>query len=234
MSCCLLSFNEDRPLTGHIALCWHTRKMVPPMRHTCSARIQPFPRRRFGDTPQPALIRRPTTLALRNTPIHNPGSASKVRIALVGRATSAAPTYFPPVRIPVPNAGNGGERTVRFKDGGFGSNNPSLEIYNDVVHKHGGFSKNVSLFISVGTGYSELKMFDREGLTRAGTRVREAWANFTAARRLPARTQGAHNAMLGYAVRDNKVTFSYSRFEGGMHLVRLRWMNGRVIDWQIL
>jgi hypothetical protein len=204
------------------------------MRHTCSARIQPFPRRRFGDTPQPALIRRPTTLALRNTPIHNPGSASKVRIALVGRATSAAPTYFPPVRIPVPNAGNGGERTVRFKDGGFGSNNPSLEIYNDVVHKHGGFSKNVSLFISVGTGYSELKMFDREGLTRAGTRVREAWANFTAARRLPARTQGAHNAMLGYAVRDNKVTFSYSRFEGGMHLVRLRWMNGRVIDWQIL
>jgi hypothetical protein len=131
----------------------------------------------------------------------------------------------------VPDVQKGGEKTVRFKDGGFGSNNPSLEIYNDVVRKHGGYSKNVGLFISVGTGYSELKMFETEGLTRAGTRVREFYANLRAARKMASRTQGAHDGMLGHAVRDNRIAFPYSRFEGGKELGKIdmdEWKSNRI------
>jgi len=184
---------------------------------------QTFPRHHNKNVsqPGPGIIRRPTTLALKNTPIHNPGRPSDVAIPQVGRATSAAPSYFPPVRIPITDSD--GVREVRFKDGGFGSNNPSLEIYHDVLHKHGGFSKNVSVFVSVGTGNSKLKMFDdREGWTRAGTRVREALANLRAATQLPARTTGAHNSMLGNATRDNKTVFSYSRFDGGPRLGKVK------------
>jgi hypothetical protein len=170
-------------------------------------------------------------MALKNTPIHNPGQPSDVDIPLVGRATSAAPTYFPPVRIPITD--HKGKRNVRFKDGGFGSNNPSPEIYHDVVHKHGGFSKNVSVFVSIGTGDSELRMFNQEGWTRAATRIREALANMRASHRLPARTKGAHNAMLSYSVRDNEIVFPYSRFDGGPRLGKIEmdeWKSKRFKD----
>jgi len=185
----------------------------------------------FRHPPQSGQVRRATTLGIRGAPDRNPGRPSQNRIALVGRATSAAPSYFPPVRIPVPDIHKGGEKIVRFKDGGFGSNNPSLETYNDVVRKHGGYSKNVGIFVSVGTGSSELKLFDKEGLTRAGTRVREFSANFRAARKLASRTQGAHEAMAGHAFRDNKVAFPYSRFDGGRELGKIKmdeWRSNRI------
>jgi hypothetical protein len=142
--------------------------------------------------------------------------------------------YFPPVKILLPDAVNGGEKLVRFKDGGFGSNNPSLVVYNDVVRKHGGYSKNVNVFVSIGTGYSELRMFDKEGLTKAGTRWREFRANLGAIRKLPTRTQGAHEAMEDHATRDHKFVFPYSRFEGGRDLGKIEmdeWKSTRLSNF---
>jgi hypothetical protein len=182
-----------------------------------------------GEAIRPGAIRRPTTLALKNTKIPNPGEPSDVDIPSVGRATSAAPTYFAPVRIPITD--KRGTRNVRFKDGGFGSNNPSPAIYRDVVHKHGGLSKSVSVFVSIGTGDSELRMFDQEGWTPFATRVREARANLKASLRLPARTKGAEEAMLGFAYRDNHAVFPYSRFDGGPRLGNVEmdeWKSDRV------
>jgi len=170
-------------------------------------------------------------LAIKGAPERSPGPAFQNSIALVGRATSAAPTYFSPVKIPVPDEKGGGKKVVRFKDGGFGSNNPSFEIYNDVVRKHGGYSKNIGVFVSVGTGFSELRMFGEEGLTRAGTRFREFYANLKAARKMASRTQGAHEAMEGHAFRDNKVIFAYSRFDGGKELGKIKideWKSNRL------
>lgn len=66
---------------------------------------------------------------------------------------------------------------VRFKDGGFGCNNPSEEAYHDIVHEHGGFSGAVGPFISIGTGETRLNLF-----ARASGNLRNSLANFKAAK----------------------------------------------------
>ncbi|KAH6719339.1 acyl transferase/acyl hydrolase/lysophospholipase [Leptodontidium sp. MPI-SDFR-AT-0119] len=183
-----------------------------------------FRRPREGNPPQPGIMRKRSTV-----PIHNPGASSDVEIPLVGRATSAAPTYFPPVRIAITD--RDGRKEVRFKDGGFGSNNPSPEVYRDVVHKHGGFSKAVSVFVV------QQGSFGQEGWTRAATRIREAYATLKAAMRLPVRTKGAHNAMTEYAHHDNKKVFQYSRFDGGPRLGTVKmdeWKSNRLANMMTL
>lgn len=71
----------------------------------------------------------------------NPGPASHLPIWQVGRATSAAPTYFGPMRV--------GEE--EFKDGGVaGQNNPVALAYHEVVQMHP--SHKPALIISIGTG----------------------------------------------------------------------------------
>lgn len=55
--------------------------------------------------------------------IRNPGAADTCQIWEAARATSAAPNYFSPVDI--------GEK--RFMDGGFGTNNPSFEAFNEMT-----------------------------------------------------------------------------------------------------
>ena len=80
----------------------------------------------------------------------NMGPAESLPIWIVARATSAAPLYFDAVNI---------DDKV-FLDGGLGSNNPSLEAYNEVldIHRLNLESKYVStaspiaLFISIGSG----------------------------------------------------------------------------------
>ncbi|KAH7323806.1 acyl transferase/acyl hydrolase/lysophospholipase [Rhexocercosporidium sp. MPI-PUGE-AT-0058] len=191
-----------------------------------------FARNRNGQEPRPGVPRRRTTMALKHANVHNPGAPSDVEIHDVGRATSAAPTKFPPVRITITDS-NGTRTSVRFKDGGFGSNNPSCEVYKDVIHKHGGLSKNVSIFVSVGTGKKEVRMFAEEGYTRAATRIREFIANIKAILRHPSRTEGAHEQMLGYAFRDNKPVFPYYRLDGGVRLGNVKmdeWKSDRLVN----
>ena len=73
----------------------------------------------------------------------NPAMAHDIPIWQVARATSAAPTYFKPPNID----------GLEYLDGGFGNtNNPSVEIYNEVRTMNNNAKESASIVISVGTG----------------------------------------------------------------------------------
>jgi hypothetical protein len=129
-------------------------------------------------------------------------------IPTVGRATTAAPGYFKHLTTKI-----GGE-TLRFKDGGFGCNNPSWETYKDVKGILANGSKDMGPFISIGTGVSDVHLFPKKQ-----GHLRHKWAEFRAATGgLPTRTKGAHDSMKETAYTDNHKKFHYSRFDGGSDL----------------
>ena len=72
----------------------------------------------------------------------NPGPAHDLPIWQVARATSAAPTYFKEVTI----------EKQRYLDGGFGANNPTVEIYEEVRRMNNNNDKSTGSIISIGTG----------------------------------------------------------------------------------
>lgn len=153
----------------------------------------------------------------------NHGAAPNLPIWQVARATSAAPGYFRPIKI---NKGNGSDPRdhIRFKDGGFGTNNPTKEAYYDIVDKHGGRSK-IGLVISIGTGITPLSLFAR----KPGN-LNNTIANIRAATKLPSRTLKAHEDMLRLAEKDGEELFPYYRFEGGETLGEIamdEWKSNR-------
>ena len=115
-------------------------------------------------------------------------------------------------------SGNGPE-VVTFKDGGFGSNNPSEEAYHDIVYKHRGTSKTIGPFISIGTGSIPLKMF--AGKKRNLRNLRNTIANAKTLMKLPSMTAGAHQRMLRISDPDGKDPFPYYRFDGGERLGKI-------------
>ena len=126
-------------------------------------------------------------------------------LAAVARCTSAAPRYFKPMEVYT-----GGLKKLRFKDGGFGSNNPSLEAYHDILDQHGGLDKHMGPFVSIGTGISKFTLFSkREGHLRdiRGT----IWAAF----KFPSLTASTHRYMQKQSNRNAKQNFPYFRFDGG-------------------
>ena len=73
----------------------------------------------------------------------NPALAHDIPIWQVARATSAAPTYFKPVNID----------NLEYLDGGFGStNNPSVEIWDEVRAMNNEAKDCANIFVSIGTG----------------------------------------------------------------------------------
>ncbi|KAL8907085.1 MAG: hypothetical protein Q9207_001626 [Kuettlingeria erythrocarpa] len=162
-------------------------------------------------TPPPNADQKKTKQRQRTARNHGP--PAKLRIWQIGRATSAAPKYFPPIRIKRSMPGEDGQRDVRFKDGGFGCNNPSEEAYNDIVHKHGDVSRAVGLFISIGTGLAPLDLF-----AKTPGNFSNAVANIKAASKHPSRTLRVHDTMTHLSHRDGKDIFDYYRFSGGERL----------------
>ncbi len=142
-------------------------------------------------------------------PKRNYGDPLGVPIWQIARATSAAPGIFRPITIPTAD----GQSFVRFKDGGFGTNNPTREAFGDIKHKHGGQTKNIELVISIGTGETSVSRFPK----KKGN-IQNAWANLKAATKLPSRTNQAHETMNALANLDGKKQFSYFRFTGGKDL----------------
>jgi hypothetical protein len=130
-------------------------------------------------------------------------------IPLVGRATTAAPGYFRHLSLKI------GNTSLRFKDGGFGCNNPSWETYKDVLALLVNGSKDMGPFISIGTGVSDVVLFPPPNQSRIRHKIAEVRA---ATKGLPARTKGTHENMLSAAYRDGKERFHYSRFDGGREL----------------
>lgn len=99
---------------------------------------------------------------------------------------------------------------MRFKDGGFGCNNPSEEAFHDVREVHGGLAEIVGPFISIGTGIGKFRLFsDKKG------NFRDVCANAIAALKRPTLTTLTDKSM-SYLANFNKVQrFPYYRFDGG-------------------
>ncbi|KAL9044610.1 MAG: hypothetical protein Q9214_002264 [Letrouitia sp. 1 TL-2023] len=76
----------------------------------------------------------------------NPGQADDYPIWKIGRATSAAPAYFSPVKLEDDNDES------YFIDGGFGANNPSEEAYRSVKQLSSNNPAVVECLVSIGTG----------------------------------------------------------------------------------
>ena len=72
----------------------------------------------------------------------NPGPAHDIPIWQVARATSAAPSYFKPMKI----------HKLAYLDGGFGANNPCEEMFEEVRKMNNHADTCASIIISVGTG----------------------------------------------------------------------------------
>lgn len=152
------------------------------------------------------------------------GGAAALPIWQVARATSAAPTYFRPIEIPKGSMPG----VVTFKDGGFGSNNPSEEAYNDIILKHGGNIHNMGPFISIGTGIPPIKFFSKK--KGNFNNARNAVTNIKAALKLPSRTTTVDHTMGRLSTYN---CFPYFRFDGGERLgeIALDEWKGHRFTW---
>ena len=163
----------------------------------------PYIFRTYGNQAPPWDPSRPRN---RQRIFRNPGGPSILPIWKVARATSAAPGYFSPTKIRT------GQEVIRFKDGGFGTNNPSEEAYWDILNKHGSILR-MGPFISIGTGITPMDMFSKRS-----DNLSIAYANLKTAVKLPARTLRAHENMIRNADSDGEERFPYFRFDGGVEL----------------
>lgn len=158
--------------------------------------------------------------------LRNGGDAQNVPIADVGRATSAAPNYFKPAEIMI------GNKIQRFKDGGFGANNPSYLIYADVILKHGNVRSSIGPVVSIGTGNSEVNLFtERRGGWLRNDHIRNWLKNVDAAVHKPSRTQDAHETMEAQSAAGSGHKFQYLRVEGGQLLSSIKldeWHSNRL------
>lgn len=171
----------------------------------------PYLFRTYGNQ-APPLDPHKSRIRQRTDIFRNPGGASMLPIWEVARATSAAPGYFSPRKI---KTGHGSE-VITFKDGGFGSNNPSEEAHDDIIEKHGG-SMHMGPFISVGTGMTPLDMFGKRS-----DNLSTAIVNLKTAFKLPARTFKVHDHMVKKATQDDEERFPYYRFDGGLDLGEIK------------
>lgn len=147
----------------------------------------------------------------KNPPL-NAGPAASCSIVEVGRATSAAPNYFEPVNIRSWGAEGYQEKQISFIDGGFGLNNPSHEILEDIKRKRKAPNEIVEVFASFGTGVS-VDIFAGK-LSTWSRMLKEMKKEMTDVIR-------AHQAMqneAGVHSENGGRRFQYFRFDGGKAL----------------
>ena len=130
--------------------------------------------------------------------------AHDIPIWQVARATSAAPTYFKPPIID----------GLEYVDGGFGANNPCVEIYEEVRKMNNDSKKSASTILSIGTGKNnEARRFKGTGIQRYLN-----YLNF--ARKWASDSEQTHLAMLKAK---KEVNFQYFRLnvEEGLDRMKL-------------
>ena len=110
----------------------------------------------------------------------NPGLAHDVPIYQVALATSAAPTYFKPAKI----------GDLEYLDGGFGANNPCMEIYDEVRKMNNNSESCIHIIVSIGTGKNnELARFGGEGPSRF-------WNYLNFAKKWASESEPTHQSMV--------------------------------------
>ena len=130
--------------------------------------------------------------------------AHDIPIWQVARATSAAPTYFKPPIID----------GLEYVDGGFGANNPCVEIYEEVRKMNNNSKKCASTVLSIGTGKNN------EARRLKGTGVQRYLNYLNFARKWASDSEQTHLAMLKSR---NEVPFDYFRLnvEEGLDRMKL-------------
>ena len=123
----------------------------------------------------------------------NPDLAHDIPIWKVGRATSAAPSYFEPAKID----------GLEYVDGGFGANNPSQEAYREVRRMNNNSDAAIGIMVSVGTGVnlSSSRFTDRTGLSKY-------WHYLDFMKKWATESETTHEHMLEIS----KDKFNYHRF----------------------
>ena len=130
--------------------------------------------------------------------------AHDIPIWQVARATSAAPTYFEPPIID----------GLQYVDGGFGANNPCIEIYEEVRRMNNNSKSSAKTILSIGTGKNnETRRFKGTGFRRYLN-----YLNF--ARKWASDSEQTHLSMLNAKKEGN---FDYFRLnvEEGLGLMKL-------------
>ncbi|KAG8678668.1 hypothetical protein FRC09_019657, partial [Ceratobasidium sp. 395] len=118
-----------------------------------------------------------------------------------GRATSAAPSYFPPIELTDERG-----QLVEYIDGGLGYNNPSKELLNEARDVFGP-DHPIGCFISVGTGRDK---------NVAVNDVRATSPAYHAFKAVALSSEKAHWEMEQYFARQPDV---YFRFNAGTRLI---------------
>ncbi|KAF4634386.1 hypothetical protein G7Y89_g3723 [Cudoniella acicularis] len=154
-------FGKPRPFALQ-GMLWHSFKSTFAISKDFS-KTSVISYRSDGSSKTPYIFRTynqapPPTSDLQRQPyLRNLTDRSAYSIVDITMATSAAPTYFEPLTI----VDSGGR--VKFKDGGFGCNNPSHEAYVDIIYKHGARRGGIGSFINIGTGQKNHSLFAEGG-----------------------------------------------------------------------
>lgn len=118
-----------------------------------------------------------------------------------GRATSAAPSYFPPIRIPDEHG-----KLRSYVDGGLGYNNPCKELLNEAREVFGP-DHSIGCFVSIGTGRDRNIGFND---------VRKLNSAYKAFKSIALSSQQAHREIEEYFSGNPGV---YYRFNAGQRLI---------------
>ena len=132
----------------------------------------------------------------------NPALAHDIPIWQVARATSAAPTYFKTITID----------ELEYLDGGFGgTNNPCVEIYDEVCKMNNNAGKCVSVIVSVGTGKNnKISRFDRTTGPRSHMPGHRLYHYMNFAKKWSTDSENTHISMFNMKTRLND-RFEYFR-----------------------
>lgn len=169
---------------------------------------------RDSEPQQPYLFRTYKNLKTApNSAVRNPGPAHDIPILEVARATSAAPAYFKEVTID----------HRKYLDGGFGANNPCLEIFREVRSLNNYNNTCLGSVISIGTGRNkESRMKCENGFKKVlsvGLGKFIHYENF--ARKWASDSEVPHSNMLDHH-RSPEQSFEYVRLNVEEGLARMK------------
>ena len=143
----------------------------------------------------------------------NPGPAHDIPILEVARATSAAPGYFKEVKID----------GLKYLDGGFGANNPCLEIFREVRNLNNYDERCIGCVMSIGTGKNdERRIQSRTGFRdvfKTGLGKFIHYENF--ARKWASDSENVHESMVDHWEGSNQM-FKYFRLNVDNGLARMK------------
>ena len=135
--------------------------------------------------------------------------------------SSAAPTYFKSFKMIENNDGK-----YKYIDGGWGCNNPTLEVYRSVKQLNDNDSNTIGMIVSIGTGEAELDE-GRKVLKRFASKLYYNYVN--AALKLTTDSEATHLNVLS-DTRDHKIPYfrlNVQRNLGNMKLDAFHGKGGR-------